>query len=60
MAPTPKQQTNVIKAMVACAGVRSVVGTVVSPSMADCPDAMDVDDNEVVQIPTFGLSPAAV
>jgi len=45
--------------MVANSGLRSVVGTVVAPSEADCPDAMDVDD-EVVQIPSFGLGPEAV
>jgi hypothetical protein len=49
-----------MKAMAASAGKRSVVGTVISPSALDSTDdGMDVDD-EVVPIPGFGLSPAAV
>lgn len=59
MSPTTRQLLEVHKAMVANSGLRSVVGTVVAPSEADCPDAMDVDD-EVVQIPSFGLGPEAV
>jgi len=58
--PTARQKTLAIKAMAACGGVRSVVGTVISPSALDSmDDAMDVDE-EVVPIPDFGLSHAAV
>jgi hypothetical protein len=58
--PTARQKSLAIKAMAACGGVRSVVGTVISPSALDSmDDAMDVDD-EVVPIPDLGLSHAAV
>jgi len=60
MAPTQRQIIEVRKAMAATAGVRSVVGTDITPSASDLTaDPMDVDD-EVAAIPDFGLGPSAV
>jgi len=42
---TDRQKIDIVKAMTACGGVRSVVGTVVSPSAFTClEDDMDVDE----------------
>jgi hypothetical protein len=62
---TDRQRVDVVKAMAACGGVRSVVGTVVSPSaFTGLEDDMDVDEvlspnvDEVAR--PMSLGPAAV
>ena len=58
---TAKEHTKLIKLMAKTTGARSVVGTVVVPTLDD--PAVDVVDNmevdEVTTTPEFGLGPAA-
>lgn len=58
---TAKERTKLIKLMAETAGARSVVGTVVVPTLDD--PAVDVGDDmevdEVTTTPEFGLGPAA-
>ena len=64
MAPklTTRERTKLIRLMAETAGARSVVGTVVVPTLDDASvdvgDGMEVD--EVTTTPEFGLGPAAV